>query len=122
MHESVRAINQASTNERLTMNIATAEFIERKSTVTAHIRKPYASEVASDIMNKQVSDYDYMDWSSMTDSDIVEAFGEVLGTIATYKPDPSIGLMANRCERLAQIEERIEGFLKAWAIREGYPE
>jgi hypothetical protein len=102
------------------MNIATAEFIERKSTVTAPIRKPYASEVANDIMNNQVSDYDYSDWASMKDSNIVEAFGEVIGTIATFKYDPAIGLLENRSERLTQIEERIEGFLKAWAIREGY--
>jgi hypothetical protein len=98
-------------------------FVERKAPVSnMSVRKPSASEVANDIMNNQVSHYDYNDWASMKDSNIVEAFGEVIGTIASYKYDSGLSLLEHRSERLSQIEDRIEGFLKAWAIREGYPE
>jgi hypothetical protein len=98
-------------------------FVERKAPVSnMSVRKPSASEVANDIMNNQVSDYDYNDWASLKDSNIVEAFGEVIGTIATFEYDSGISLLENRSDRLSQVEELIKGYLTAWAAKEGYPE
>ncbi len=81
---------------------------------------PLAEEVAQDIMDNINTEHDFMDWASLSEQSIVEAFNEVIGTIATFKADKALNRLENRSERLSQIEDCIEGYLKAWALKEGF--
>ncbi len=81
---------------------------------------PFAEDVANDILSNYSSEFDYMDWSSLSEGDIVEAFNQIVGVIATFKADKNLTIAQNRSERLSDIETCIHGFLKAWAVNEGY--
>jgi len=81
---------------------------------------PFAEDVANDIMNNVRTEHDYMDWASLSESNIVEAFNQLVGIVASYKFDASLSRLENRSERLTEIESCMTGFLKAWAINEGY--
>ena len=81
---------------------------------------PFAADVADDIMCNINTEFDYMDWSSLSEQNIVEAFNQIVGVIATFKADASLTPAENRSERLSDIETSMYGFLKAWAVKEGF--
>ena len=81
---------------------------------------PFAEDVAHDIMNNINTEFDYMDWSLLSEGDIVEAFNQLVGVVATFKADASLTPAQNRSERLSEIETSMYGFLKAWAVNEGF--
>ena len=81
---------------------------------------PFAEDVAHDIMNNISTEFDYMDWSSLSESNIVEAFNQLVGVVASFKADANLNTLENRSERLSDIETCMYGFLKAWAVNEGF--
>ncbi|PPC95209.1 MAG: hypothetical protein CTY33_00185 [Methylotenera sp.] len=94
------------------MNIATPDFIERKTQVSAPIRKPYASEVANDIVNNVRTAYDFSDWASFDDDKQAQCFRELVAEVAD----------SAHIEVGARVKEYLEAVFKVYAIKEGYPE
>jgi hypothetical protein len=82
---------------------------------------PTASDVVDNILNNQVSDYDYTTWKSFTDAEQAEAFREIVGIwasriISGYDTD-----LAREVARI-DITEYIEKVLLRHAVLEGYSE
>jgi hypothetical protein len=76
--------------------------------------KPYASEVADNIMNNQVSDYDIND--IMTVEDQAECFRNFIGTWAAREPNGDVE------DWLLDIINGAEVSIKSCAIAKGYHE
>ena len=81
---------------------------------------PFAADVADDIMQNIRTEHDYMDWASLSEGEIVEAFNQLVGIVATYKFNKDLSVLENRSELLSDIKTSMHGFLKAWAINEGF--
>jgi hypothetical protein len=87
-------------------------FVARKTPTTAPIRKPYASEVANDIVNNVRTQYDFSDWRSFDDDKQAECFRELVAEVAA----------ADHNEVGPRVKEYLETVFKTYAISEGYPE
>lgn len=66
-------------------------------------------EIVETMLSDQFNDVDVTDY--MDESDMSEAFTELLATYASYKYDRELTHLENSHERLTQIGERLEKLL-----------
>jgi hypothetical protein len=89
------------------------DFVKRKAPVSnMATRLPYASEVASDIVNNVRTDYDFSDWASFDHDKQAECFCELVAEVAA----------ADHNEVGARVKEYLHNILTTFAVKEGYPE
>lgn len=82
--------------------------------------KPLASDVANDIMNNVLTEYDITTWKTLTDAEMAEAFRDIIGIIAAFKFDHELAVLENRSTLLFEIQDYLDTVLTEWARKEGY--
>lgn len=82
--------------------------------------KPSSSDVANDIMNNVLTEYDITTWKMLDIEELADGFRDIIGIIAAFKYDQKMPILENRSTLLFEIQDYCERFLKNAAIDEGY--
>lgn len=83
--------------------------------------RPYASEVADDILSNVNTEFDLCDWSASDDAEQAELLRELITIIASYKYERALSSLENSAERLSRVEAVLQTAIEGWAVKEGYP-
>lgn len=81
---------------------------------------PTALDVANDIMNNVLTEYDITTWKSSTDAEMADGFRDIIAIIAAFKLDRNLSVLENRSFLLFEIQDYCERFLTEAAKSEGF--